>query len=323
MANQFSQERCPTCQEHFITRPTKCAGKFTVANLGRVYQKCPQHIFNDPTSPCDFFLWRDDLSPPPWGDVEPEESPGGRRRIPCTSARCLSAAKPRALRQDCSQSFCKECCVASSLICRVKDHNPNILPSSLILPSPSTAVAGPAGFSGPYATMIAPAYAEKIATNNFAIALSSRTQTEAYRMESQHTVKVKFWVKNNERPLIFNVPVTSYPFFHPKDYEVITTRVGLPCTSYDFLDTVAHPLDSTAGDEDEWITTSMPTRVKPDMTLYMRTPDVNTFLGLRSESPRKRPLSPAPDGPRSSPSPSLPSTPSPKKRVRSKEPVFV
>lgn len=82
----------------------------------------------------------------------------------------------------------------------------------------------------------------------------------------------------------------------------MTTKIGLPLTTYELLNTAANLLDTTPEEEDEWITTSTATLVKPYLTLYMRTPGVEICIGLR---PRKRALSPAPE-PLSSPFPRSP-----------------
>jgi hypothetical protein len=72
----------------------------------------------------------------------------------------------------------------------------------------------------------------------------------------------------------------------------MTTKIGLPLTTYKLLTTAANLLDTTLEEEDEWITTSTATLVKPNITLYMRTPGVEICIGLHS---RKRALSPAPE----------------------------
>ncbi|KAJ7030053.1 hypothetical protein C8F04DRAFT_741432 [Mycena alexandri] len=151
------------------------------------------------------------------------------------------------------------------------------------------------------------------APKDFAISPSSRLQTEAYRMESKHMIKVKYWTKDDERALNFSVPVTAYPYFHPKDCDAITTKLGRSCTSYDILDTVTNPGETTLEEDDEWVTTSAATMVKPNVTLYLRLPDVKICLGLRS---RKRVISEVEEPP-TTPSPSPASTPSPTKRARS------
>ncbi|KAJ6618294.1 hypothetical protein B0H10DRAFT_1947679 [Mycena sp. CBHHK59/15] len=126
--------------------------------------------------------------------------------------------------------------------------------------------------------------------------------------------------QDNEHPLLFNVPVPAFPWFHPKDCSTITTKLALPCVSYDILDPT-QSLDTTTEDDDEWVTTSMATKVKPGMTLNMCSPHVKICLGLRTltplSTPRKHVLSvpeavtPTPTLPKS-----LPGTPSPLKRSR-------
>ncbi|KAJ6521238.1 hypothetical protein B0H10DRAFT_1975137, partial [Mycena sp. CBHHK59/15] len=117
----------------------------------------------------------------------------------------------------------------------------------------------------------------------------------------------------------FHVPVPLFPWFHPQDCEAMTSKLHIPCTTYDILDTISNPLETTLEEDDEWVTTSAATKVKPNMILYLRSPDVDTCVGLRSEPMRKRLLSEAEDlGPPSSPL----STPSPSKRLRLEEAII-
>ncbi|KAJ7623922.1 hypothetical protein DFH06DRAFT_1142757 [Mycena polygramma] len=223
---------------------------------------------------------------------------------PCVSAYCTAAEKPRPSRQKCVQSFCKECCLATSVICRVGEHNK-------LGPAPSSSSIGPAPA---YAHMISPDVAKKIADKAFTLSPSTRMQTEAYQMEIKDMLNVRYWAKNGERPFLFRVPITAYPFFHPKDCPAMTAKLGLSLTSYDILDVVANPLDTTAPEDDEWVTTNLATRVKVDTTLYMRSTDVQVCVGLRPLA-RKRVVSNASEPPSSSPiSPAH--TPSPNKRAR-------
>ncbi|KAJ6561923.1 hypothetical protein B0H19DRAFT_1143024 [Mycena capillaripes] len=306
MPRAFSDDICPDCEETYLILPTPSVGFHTLDNKGRVYQNCPRHTFANKT-PCPFFRWRDDLSPPPWGNIMPSPpSTPQKKKISaiCLSARCSSAPKPRPSHKRCSQKFCKECCLATSVQCRVITHNetPTPSPSSLqLVPAES------------FARMIPPEYGIKIAQNSFDVSLSSRMQSEAYRLESKHTITVKYWAEDTKRHFLFIVPAPGYPRFHPKDCEPMTTKIGLPLTTYEILDTAANPLDTTPEEEDEWVTTSAPTIVKPNITLYMRSPGVEVCLGLRS---RKRALSNVPEPP-FSPSPSPANTPSPSKRTRS------
>jgi hypothetical protein len=76
----------------------------------------------------------------------------------------------------------------------------------------------------------------------------------------------------------------------------MTTKIGLPLTTYELLNTPPNLLDTTPEEEDEWITTSTATLVRPNITLYMRSPGVEVCIGLRSRkravSPDSEPLSP-------------------------------
>ncbi|KAJ7018048.1 hypothetical protein C8F04DRAFT_1278324 [Mycena alexandri] len=235
-------------------------------------------------------------------------TPTPTRGAACISARCSAVSKARPASKKCTQHFCKECCSTTSLRCQVSTHNQP-------LPTPSTLAAlsfpATAASAGPYARMIAPEYAAKIAQKDFTLAPSTRVQTEAYRMETTNLIKVKYWVNDNDRAQIFSVPVPAFPYFHPKDCETITTKLGISCVSYDILDVTPHLLETTLEEEDEWITTSTATLVKPNTTLYMRLPTVQHCLGLRT---RKRAISEVPDSPTQS---LAPATPSPTKRLRS------
>ncbi|KAJ7181656.1 hypothetical protein C8R43DRAFT_1117019 [Mycena crocata] len=165
--------------------------------------------------------------------------------------------------------------------------------------------AAPAGFAGPFAKMISPTYALKIVHKDFSVSPSNRIQVEAYRLEAQHMIRVKYWIKNNQRAFTFDVPVTNFPWFHPKDSDTITGKIK----------------QTTLEEDDEWVVTSTATRVKPNTTLYMRSPDVDTCLGLRPDPMvHKHQLSESQETPASPAS----STPSPSKRSRSnRQPIFV
>ncbi|KAJ6472298.1 hypothetical protein C8R47DRAFT_1199920 [Mycena vitilis] len=243
---------------------------------------CPDNTFEDDT-PCTGFVWRDDLSPPPWGLIMP---PAHNRPAHPSSA---SSVPEMAL---------------------------------------FSAAGAPDLFAGPFAKMIPPAYHQKILNNDFAVTSSTRLQVEAYRMETQHMIKVKYWVQDHLNALIFSVAVTTFPWFHPNDSPTITNRLATfnsTCETYDILDTAFYSLQNTTEDTDEWVTTSSATKVKPDVTLLLRVPGVTYCVGLRPS--RKRALSQpeyergsadhrcspsADDHPPISPN----STPSPTKRLR-------
>jgi hypothetical protein len=218
MPRALSDDVCPECEETFLILPTPSVGFHTVDNKGRVYQnvgpakslftlvylpalQCPRHTFEN-KSPCPFFRWRDDLSPPPWGNIMPSPPSTPRKKTisaGCVSARCLFTPKPRASHKRCSQQFCKECCLATSVQCRVITHNENSTPSlssSGLVPAES------------FARMIPPEYGIKIAQNSFDVSPSSRMQSEAYRMESKHTITVKYWAE--VCPAFASVIILSY-----------------------------------------------------------------------------------------------------------------
>ncbi|KAJ7020692.1 hypothetical protein C8F04DRAFT_1087737 [Mycena alexandri] len=314
---ELSTDFCPVCQILYLTLPTPSTGHHTPGNKKRVYQKCPLNSFND-NSECRGFVWRDDLSPPPWGTISsmtPATTPTRPNSVRCVSALCAGSSKGRPGNSHCAQLFCKECCLSSSVQCRLSVHNNRPIIPSLTYDSPTLPLAPPA-FAGPYARMIPPDYAHKIVHNNFTVASSStRLQTEAYRMESQTMIKVKYWVKNDQSALTFSVPVANYPWFHPKACTTITSRLsalGLSCDHYEILDAVLNPLETTSEDDDEWINIGSATKVKANMTLYLRAPGVDRCLGLRPTMPHKRVLSQGEDSFTSGP----PKTPSPAKRAR-------
>ncbi|KAJ6589055.1 hypothetical protein B0H19DRAFT_1248619 [Mycena capillaripes] len=111
--------------------------------------------------------------------------------------------------------------------------------------------------------MISPEYHQKITQNDFMLSSSMRVQVEMYRMQTQHMVKVKYWIKNDLSAITFSVPITTYPWFHPNDCSTITNRLALfniSCKIYDILDTILHPLETTPEEDNEWVTMSAPTK---------------------------------------------------------------
>ncbi|KAJ7032848.1 hypothetical protein C8F04DRAFT_1105978 [Mycena alexandri] len=303
---EVSTDFCPACQILYLTLPTPSTGHHTPQNKKRVYQKCPLNSFND-NSECRGFVWRDDLSPPPWGTMSsmtPATTPTRPNPARCVSTLCAASSKGRPGNSHCVQLFCKECCLSSSVQCRLAVHNNRPSVPSLTYDSPTLPLAPPA-FAGPYARMIPPDYAHKIVHNNFTVASSStRLQTEVYRMESQTMIKVKYWVKNDQSALTFSVPVPNYPWFHPKACTTITSRLsplGLSCDVYEILDTVLNPLETTSEHDDEWINVGSAAKVKANITLYLRVPGVDCCLGLRPSTPRKRALSQGEDSSTSDP----------------------
>ncbi|KAK6984206.1 hypothetical protein R3P38DRAFT_3232174 [Favolaschia claudopus] len=176
---------------------------------------------------------------------------------------------------------------------------------------------GPAPMQS-FARMISPEYGSKIAQNTFTLAPPSRLQTEAYRMESKVTITIKYWAKDNQRPLTFLVPVPGFPRFHPKDCELMTSTLHLALATYAILKLDA-PLETSSEEQDEWLITSIPTVVKPNSTLYMRSPEVTVCLGLRpdaAEPPMTPNPSPSSSAKRSASREPDPGTPSPAKRTR-------
>ncbi|KAK7041220.1 hypothetical protein R3P38DRAFT_3179832 [Favolaschia claudopus] len=97
-----------------------------------------------------------------------------------------------------------------------------------------------------FARMISPEYGSKIAQNTFTLAPPSRLQTEAYRMESKVTIIIKYWVKDNQRPL------PGFPRFHPKDCELMTSTLHLALATYAILKLDAR-LETSLEEQDEWL----------------------------------------------------------------------
>ncbi|KAJ7091508.1 hypothetical protein B0H15DRAFT_799955 [Mycena belliarum] len=101
-----------------------------------------------------------------------------------------------------------------------------------------------------------PEVAQKIINGDFTFS-PSRRQKEAYRLEAACMITVKWWLEDNATPIVFSVPVTGFPWFHPKDCSAITER-----------------LEFTLADDDCWILTPTAVRVKADSIIYMRRPGV-------------------------------------------------
>ncbi|KAJ7196444.1 hypothetical protein C8J57DRAFT_1546732 [Mycena rebaudengoi] len=146
-------------------------------------------------------------------------------------------------------------------------------------------------FAGPYARMVAPDVGKKLALQDFTASPSTRSKKEVYRLEASCMIKVKWWFSDNDRPHFFSVPVPSFPWFHPKDCPLITQKVGLPCLFFDLLPVSTQSLESSSLEDDEWVSTAVAVKVKPDDILYMRSPNVTVCIGLRPQR-NKRPLSP-------------------------------
>ncbi|KAJ6457469.1 hypothetical protein DFH09DRAFT_1115799 [Mycena vulgaris] len=176
----------------------------------------------------------------------------------------------------CTQRFCKDCCFASTLHCHVSAHNSLHQITELPIASSSSARISPShpiSYAGPYGKMVAPDVAHKLHNHDFSISPSNCGQKEAYRMEAACIIYIKWWIKNNERPILLAVPAPSFPWFHPKDCQALCDRVGLPCDVYEYLQ-LSTPIEFTLEEDDSWILTPGPIRVKPDITLYLRSPNV-------------------------------------------------
>ncbi|KAJ7117822.1 hypothetical protein C8R44DRAFT_879357 [Mycena epipterygia] len=325
MPDSELDDLCPVCGLYPLTRPAASTGFHNMEHIHRVYQKCRMYAHQNISLQCSGFIWRDDLSPAPWGPIA---SPGNSRArttpIPCISASCATSRKPRAAARKCTQLFCKDCCTATSTRCAIAAHNRTFaVASPLPLAQPSRLV--PPAFAGPYGRTIDPTVMFKLEQNDFGVAPRGRMQTQEYHLQNQKKITVIYWAKNNELPIHFSIAVGSnFPYFHPQDAEVMTIKLGRVVTMYEYLQTNNQSLEFTLEEDDQWIATTNGVRVKADSTWYLRDPDVTTCLGLRA-TPRKRSLSNTPAGP--PPSPSVADTPSPTKRPRtepdSRNPVIV
>ncbi|KAJ7212738.1 hypothetical protein C8J57DRAFT_1539076 [Mycena rebaudengoi] len=182
------------------------------------------------------------------------------------------------------------CCLPSSVHCRVTNHNlPLQIDVSATSASPMTKSPR---FAGPYGKMVAPDVGKKLALQDFTASPSTRSKKEVYRLEASCMIKVKWWFSDTDRPHFFSVPVPSFPWFHPMDCPLITQKVGLPCLFFDLLPVSTQSLESSSPEDDEWVSTAVAVRVKPDDILYMRSPNVTVCSGLRRPQRNKRPLSP-------------------------------
>ncbi|KAJ7587972.1 hypothetical protein C8J56DRAFT_63082 [Mycena floridula] len=120
---------CPLCGSS-LTPLTECAGYYNAKNFRRWYIGCVNHTFDDPDSLCSYFQFADelgvlydDLPPSSFPDDDDDDdyqahfapSPMNhpRPRQPCISGACanrLGGPNPR--NQNCSYSFCSNCCIA-------------------------------------------------------------------------------------------------------------------------------------------------------------------------------------------------------------------
>ncbi|KAJ7498857.1 hypothetical protein FB451DRAFT_1427210 [Mycena latifolia] len=278
---------CPVCQQVALTAPTPCIGHHTPANEGRVFQKCPRNTFR-PDTPCPGYLWRDDLSPFPWGNAEaPPMTPGSASRKGsggyCQNPTCSMLQRSthaRAVNVQCVQQFCQQCCVATPRHCRVSSHNQPLIasPSSSFATSPPSlsfditspysariSPSHPISHASRYARMIAPDVAQKLLNHDFSLSPSNRGQKEAYRLEAACMITVKWWLQ---------------------DCSAITTRVGDSCNTYEYLQ-LEQAIEFTLEIDDCWILTPSAIKVKPAMILYLRSPGVKLCFGLRIQALRK------------------------------------
>ncbi|KAJ7638947.1 hypothetical protein FB45DRAFT_1023693 [Roridomyces roridus] len=287
MANYLSEDACrqPGCSQK-LTKPRPSIGHYEPENEGRFYQKCPRNNFK-PNSTCKGFIWRDDLSPAPWGDGQPANDASKSSRIPenpCISLKCLDSGRPKPCNVQCSQVFCLDCCRASGQPCTASGHKPRAVCASPVPPVPtatSAAIAqslAPAGaLSKSYATMISPQLAFKLTNGDFEM-LTGGGDANVQRQLARTRIKVHFWNVNDMSPLIISVSVLSnkWPFFHPRDYSIVTTTVKNTCTTYAYLDSEEHT----------WVITDEAIAVKVNSSVYLRLVEVTVCLDLPPTSKR-------------------------------------
>lgn len=168
--------------------------------LKLIILQCPRHNFR-PDTPCPGFVWRNDLSPYPWGSVVPVLTTPGRagggfcENPECSYLNNSTHARPNNVK--CTQLYCKECCLKSSLHCRVSVHNrlgQSTAPDSPLFPriSPSNPLSNT---PLQYAKMISPVLAEKLLRHDFSLSPFNSSQKDAYRMEAASLITVKWWSK--------------------------------------------------------------------------------------------------------------------------------
>lgn len=111
--------------------------------------------------------------------------------------------------QKCIHRLCLECCqhasLGNDLVCKAPRHRPTVTPirnTSSTTPNsehstPSTPTKQPSSSAGAYGRMLSPVYQRKLEDNDFTfpIAGASGAQRNRYRVESEHTVRVKWWNK--------------------------------------------------------------------------------------------------------------------------------
>ncbi|KAJ6561422.1 hypothetical protein DFH09DRAFT_1082890 [Mycena vulgaris] len=113
---------------------------------------------------------------------------------------------------------------------------------------------------------------------------------EAYRMEASSMINIRWWAKDYELPALMAVPAPGFPWWHPKESQAVRERVQLPCEVYEYLE-LTTSIEFTLEEDDRWILTPGPIRVKPDCTLYLCSPGVTVCPGLRAQPQKKHPLS--------------------------------
>ncbi|KAJ6561102.1 hypothetical protein DFH09DRAFT_1083080 [Mycena vulgaris] len=155
--------------------------------------------------------------------------------------------------------------------------------------SPHISPSHPTSY-GPYGRMVAPNVANKLRNHDFSLSPSHRGQKEAYRMEASYMINIRWWAKDYELPALMAVPAPGFPWWHPKESQAVRERVQLPCEVYEYLE-LTTSIEFTLEEDDRWILTPGPIRVKPDCTLYLRSPGVTVCPGLRAQPQKKHPLS--------------------------------
>ncbi|KAI0043540.1 hypothetical protein FA95DRAFT_1609319 [Auriscalpium vulgare] len=151
-------------------------------------------------------------------------------------------------------------------------HTPPVpVPSTTLhalfpVPSSTPATPAPAGATPftTYGRMLSPTYRTKLQESEFLVQSSNQlaVQKAQYHKQTACVVHVKWWTKDGELPLDFQVPAPEAPYFVPQKSETIVSALGgkEKCASYSVFD---RPRMT-------WVITSLPQKVKPNDLLCMR-----------------------------------------------------
>ncbi|KAJ7201408.1 hypothetical protein GGX14DRAFT_400168 [Mycena pura] len=190
--------------------------------------QCGDNLFND-SDPnyCPGFVW--------WPPGAMLSNPHHRPQVLCanTAIGCRWPGKSAYVTK-----YCKQCCLAGSLICSTPTHKNTVVtsptpvtPSSSrsLTPLSSSDLLSPLNYAKAYAKNITPTYAHKLQINP-----SLETYTKK-PLNNDHGLPFSVDLQNDEEPHKFNVPVPIFPLFHPQDDSAICAVVGrTTCANYSF-----------------------------------------------------------------------------------------